>query len=115
MSALQLILIAFAIAITVFALLWVYQKRVGDSGIVDVAWGMGVGSFACFFCFFAADGDSTRQIVVAVLAMIWAVRLSFHVWQRLQKKEDGRYLEMVEQWGDQADWRRIHDDVIEAL
>ena len=104
MNAFALIGLGLIASVIMFALLWVYQKRGGDAGIVDVAWGLNVGLLALAFCLFA-EGDSTRRIIVALLAMLWSARLSWHVYHRLRKHEDGRYTEMIENWGDQADSR----------
>ena len=114
MSPIWLVLFALAAALTVFSCLWVYQWKGGDSGIVDVAWGMSVGILATLFCIFAA-GDPTRRIVVTALALTWAVRLSWHVFLRLQKHEDGRYTEMVEKWGADANRKMFQFYMFQAL
>jgi len=99
-----MILIALIGAFVGFSLLWVYQKRTGDAGIVDVAWSASVGIIAACFCWSAIGGNQTRRFLVAGLALLWAARLSWHVYQRLQKhSEDGRYVEMKQKWGDQTD------------
>ena len=99
-----MILIALMGAFVGFSLLWVYQKRTGDAGIVDVAWSASVGIIASCFCWSAIGGNQTRRFLVAGLALLWAARLSWHVYQRLQKhSEDGRYVEMKQKWGDQTD------------
>ena len=101
-----MILIGWISAIVVFSLLWRYQKKSGDAGIVDVAWGMSVGLLAMFFCWGAETGNVTRRWIVAALAMFWAIRLSYHVLQRLRKtSEDGRYVELKQQWGQNVDWK----------
>ena len=110
-----LVALAFAVAFVLFSLLWVYQKRTGDAGIVDVAWGSSVGLFAALFCWFAVTGDSTRRVLIAVFAVIWAARLSWHVHQRLKKHEDGRYTELEATWGDEKDWRMYRFYQFQAL
>ncbi len=104
MNPLLIILIALMSAFVGFSLLWVYQKRTGDAGIVDVAWSASVGIIAACFCLSAIGGNQTRRFLVAGLALLWAGRLSWHVYQRLQKhSEDGRYVEMKQKWGEQTD------------
>lgn len=99
------ILVALVVSAIVFSLLWLLQKRTGDSGIVDVAWSLGVGISGAFFCM-RATGDVARRWLVAVLVLMWAVRLSLHVYGRVHRMpEDGRYTELKEQWGDQTDWK----------
>ena len=87
----------------VMGLLWIMQRRSGNAGIVDVAWGMGVGLLAAFFAFGSPDGDVTRRILIATLTMIWAIRLSGYVlWRVLSMPEDGRYQTLQQNWGPAA-------------
>lgn len=86
----------------VMALLWVMQRVQGDSGIVDVAWGLGVGLISIVFAIFSA-GDPTRRTIVGVLALAWAIRLSGYIVVRLfQLPEDGRYVTLKDNWGENA-------------
>ncbi len=43
-----MILVGWIFMALVMAFLWMLQRRTGDAGIVDVAWGMGVGLLAVF-------------------------------------------------------------------
>ena len=84
----------------VMAFLWLLQRKTGDAGIVDVAWGMGVGFLTLFFVWGSHDGDLTRRIVLAVLALAWALRLSGYIlWRVLTMPEDGRYQTLKQNWG----------------
>ena len=106
MSTLSIVLIGWLATIVIFSGLWVLQRRTGDAGIVDVAWGTCVGLLAIFFCVTSTTGNATRRTIVATLAMLWAARLSWYVLQRCWKMpEDGRYQELKEQWGDETDAR----------
>ena len=88
---------------TVMTALWLQQRRTGNSGIVDVAWSAGVGILAAFFCLASTEGLVARRWIVAALALTWAVRLSWHVWQRVRSEpEDGRYVELKRKWGERA-------------
>jgi steroid 5-alpha reductase family enzyme len=81
---------------------WVLQRRLGDAGIVDVAWTYSVGLLSILFCWMGA-GDPTRRIVVAVLAGIWSIRLGTYVLYRVLKlPEDGRYVTLKKQAGVRA-------------
>lgn len=87
----------------VMALLWWVQKRTGDAGIVDVAWGTGVGLLAVFYAWGCPDGDFARRVMVATLTMLWAIRLSGYVFIRLfAHPEDGRYQTLKSNWGSKA-------------
>ena len=107
--------IAALLAIVLFSLLWVYQKRTGDAGIVDVAWGSSVGLLSAFFCWTSLQGDLGRRWIIATLAMAWAIRLSWHIHQRLKKHVDGRYTELEAGWGEEKDWRMFRFFMFQAV
>ena len=87
----------------VMVILWFVQRKTGDAGIVDVAWGMGVGLLSLFFAWGSQEGDVSRRVIIAALAMLWALRLSGYVFYRvLTMPEDGRYQTLKENWGAKA-------------
>lgn len=87
----------------VMSVLWLIQRSRGDAGIVDVAWGLGVGCLAALFAALSPDGDSARRGSIAILAILWSLRLSGHIFLRLYKlPEDGRYQALKHQWGEKA-------------
>ena len=89
----------------VMALLWGWQRRSGDAGIVDVAWGLGVGLLSLGFAL-ASDGNPLRRACVALLSLLWAGRLSSYIFYRLLTlPEDGRYQAIKGAWGDRAQSR----------
>lgn len=80
--------------------LWWYQLRRGDAGIVDVAWGLGVGLLGTLFCWLSDQGDPRRRLLLAMLVLIWSLRLSAHIAARLRRMpEDGRYQNLRDEWG----------------
>lgn len=86
--------------------IWGLQKRTGDSGIVDVAWGAGVSGLGLFYALAYAQGQSQRKAFVVLVAIVWAIRLSLFVLARVfQLPEDGRYKSLKEDWGEAAQWR----------
>lgn len=105
MSVLAILLIGLLLAIALFAVYWVIQYLIGDSGIVDVFWGASVAIIGVFFCVMTT-GDSTRRWLGAILISIWAVRLGIYLYLRWRShEEDGRYSALKEKWGDQAQIR----------
>jgi len=116
MNPFLMIVIGWACMVVIMSLLWLLQRRTGDSGIVDVAWGMGVGLLACFFCWGSAEGNSFRRVMIAALAMAWAVRLSAYVLSRVLKMpEDGRYQTLKENWGAAAQARMFRFYQLQAF
>lgn len=98
-----MIFLGWAAMALVMAILWLVQRKTGDAGIVDVAWGMGVGLLTLFFAWGSLEGDRTRRVILAALAMTWALRLSGYILYRvLTMPEDGRYQSLKEKWGTAA-------------
>ena len=97
-------LVAGAVLVVIMALLWLRQRQTGNAGTVDIAWSFGTGLAGVWLALApiaGASSNSTRQILVAVMAAVWAIRLGSHVWHRVvSEEEDGRYRELRESWGD---------------
>ena len=105
MSIWLLILGGWAGMVVVMAALWVVQRVRGDAGIVDVAWGLGVGFLGALFAALSSTGDPTRRMLIAGMVLLWALRLSAHIAVRLLRlPEDGRYQSLKETWGARAQW-----------
>jgi steroid 5-alpha reductase family enzyme len=70
-----------------------------DNSIADIFWGIGFAVVS--LCAFFVVGDfALRQIVVTVLVLIWATRLSVRIAKRnWGKGEDVRYQKWRREWG----------------
>jgi steroid 5-alpha reductase family enzyme len=82
--------------------LWGLQLRTRNAATIDVGWTALVAAGAIGAAVFGG-GDPVRRLVVAVLAAIWALRLSVHLVRdrvRGRGTEDGRYRALREGWGD---------------
>lgn len=110
------IAIAWLVMASVMTALWWLQRKTGDAGIVDAAWGLGVGGLAVFFAVIASSGNESRRFLIALLAMMWAVRLSGYILYRVfTMAEDGRYQTMKQQWAEQTDWRMFRFYQFQAM
>ena len=81
---------------------WAFQKRVGNAGWVDVFWTFAVGGVALAGALapFPAVGLPARQITVAALTALWAMRLGLHLRARVRSRpEDARYAGFRRDWG----------------
>ncbi|HMP79491.1 MAG TPA: DUF1295 domain-containing protein [Pirellulaceae bacterium] len=96
------------------ALFWL-QKRIGDAGIVDVAWSLGVAAVAVLYAV-GGPGLAERKAIVLIVVLVWAVRLAFHVWVRMRRlPHDGRYQALEREWGATADARMFRFYQMQAL
>jgi steroid 5-alpha reductase family enzyme len=82
---------------------WLYQRAVADGGWTDVFWTFGSGatlSAAALVPFGGRGLPDARQLLVAALVALWAVRLGSYVAIRVAKgPEDSRYAALREEWG----------------
>jgi steroid 5-alpha reductase family enzyme len=111
MSLLQLIVLAATMGLalaSIMTIAWFVQKRTGHTGWIDVAWTFGTGIVAALASLapLSENGASARQVIVALLVALWALRLGGHILARTWKVgDDPRYRELIRQWGPRADLR----------
>ena len=109
MTAWTLLLATAAIALALslaMAVAWGLRQWTGNSGWVDVTWTFGlgtVGALAALFVLPGEPGPHWRQLAVAALLALWAVRLGSHIAQRtLSIADDPRYAKLADEWGADA-------------
>jgi len=106
-------LLSYAIALAamaaalcaLMACAWVVQQRTGNSGWVDAIWTFSVGLVGVVASLwpFAPASLPARQIMVAALVAVWALRLGLHIAVRSAGgQDDPRYADYARQWGDAA-------------
>lgn len=85
------------------AVLWIIQQWRRDASIVDVGWTAGVGLVTLFLAV-TTDGDRNRRVLVAALAGLWSLRLTWHLLHHriIGKSEDSRYVTLRRRWGSSA-------------
>ena len=87
---------AWVFAAAVMATLFFLRRRIGNTGIVDAAWSLGVGVLAVSYAVLL-DGNLMSRLMMALLAGSWSLRLGLHILfdRVIGKKEDGRYLDLI--------------------
>lgn len=100
---LLIIAAAWVLMATVMTTLFVMRTRIGNTGVVDAAWSLGVGVLAVAYAMLL-DGNIGSRWTMALLAGSWSLRLGLHIlFERvIGKEEDGRYLDLVAGWGSDA-------------
>lgn len=86
-------------AATLMVVLWLWQMRSGNAGIVDVGWAFAIGSLALYAAL-QSDAWGPRKILVGGVGVVWGYRLAWHllrdrIWGR---PEEGRYVTLRENW-----------------
>jgi steroid 5-alpha reductase family enzyme len=90
---------------SIMALAWHFQQKSGNSGWVDVTWSFGVGGVASVTAVlpFGYNWPHWRQMLLAILAASWCLRLGFHIARRTKGvTDDPRYRNLITQWGSDA-------------
>jgi steroid 5-alpha reductase family enzyme len=115
MTIFLLLLVGWALAAGLMWLMFLYQQRTGDAGIVDIAWAAGVGGLAVLYACLATGNFERRMILIGVVGL-WAGRLAYHIYQRVRSMpEDGRYQTLKAQWGAEASSRMFRFYQMQAV
>ncbi len=87
------------------ALLWQVQRARGNAGIVDVAWAASVGAIGVFYALWPSGVGWLRGTAGAMIAL-WSLRLTTYLFRRVVgHPEEGRYANLRQTWGENADKR----------
>ncbi|NIJ46707.1 DUF1295 domain-containing protein [Rhizomicrobium electricum] len=79
---------------------WLVQQRHQTSRWVDSSWTFSVGLVGAIVALVPFDADPLRQVLLAVVALFWSVRLGGHLMKRNAKiADDPRYAHLARQWG----------------
>ncbi len=100
---LEIVLLGWLALALMMSALWLWQRRSGDAGIVDVGWAAGLGFLAVLYAA-TGEGFGPRRLLLAVVVGVWSFRLaSYLLFDRvLSGEEDGRYQELRRNWGDRV-------------
>lgn len=91
--------VALVSVCALMVVLWLWQRRSGNAGVVDVAWAGSIGVMGVAFALIG-DGWEPRRILVGAIIGLWSARLTQHLWVRVVgEPEDGRYGWMRERFG----------------
>jgi steroid 5-alpha reductase family enzyme len=86
----------------VMGLVWVWQKRINNAGVVDIVWSYNFPLIAVIY-FFLGDGDLYRKLLITAMVLIWGIRLGTYLYVRVLGHihiEDGRYKQLRTDWGE---------------
>jgi steroid 5-alpha reductase family enzyme len=83
---------AWLLSAVLMAVLWLWHRRIGNVGVVDVGWALGL-AFVSLLYATAAGGDARRRVLIAGMVVIWAARLvAYLLRDRVAgRPEDPRY------------------------
>jgi steroid 5-alpha reductase family enzyme len=106
-------------ACAIMAAAWGVAEWTGRSGWADAIWSLCVGVLGVAAAIAPPDiapEVASRRCLVALVAGVWSLRLSFHIARRaLAGGEDPRYAELRRQWGEDSRRRLFWFFQIQAL
>jgi len=93
-TLLPLALSGLTTTIALLLIAWLISLRTHNVAIVDVFWGVAIAG-AGLSWLYLWPATSTRGVLVALLATVWAIRLGAHLlWRTWGQPEDRRYREI---------------------
>lgn len=94
---------AFAASLAIMLFGWLCQMVLRNSGWIDVFWTFATGLVCAGVALWPLDDDepyAPRAVLVALLAVAWALRLGLHIALRVARSaEDARYAGFRAEWG----------------
>jgi steroid 5-alpha reductase family enzyme len=105
MTGIQFIEAVVAVSVALSAIMagaWLVWRSTRNSGWIDTVWTFGLGTVGCIGALTPAvpsGAVTARQVLVAVLIVVWALRLGLHIARRTAGiKDDPRYGKLVQDW-----------------
>lgn len=99
------IVLALIALILIFSLVWAWQLKTENAGMVDPVWAYSLGGVALLYAALRT-GDPLSRRLSALFGLLWGVRLGTHLWRRnYRQPEDMRYRRFREEWGTAANHR----------
>lgn len=91
-------IITYTLVFILFLLAFFKAKKDSKHDYIDIAWGLGF-LVTSIVSYFVSDKKSGIGLLVTILVVIWAIRLSSHLIKRnVGKAEDRRYVEYRENY-----------------
>jgi steroid 5-alpha reductase family enzyme len=104
-SVLSILALATVLAVLLMTIIYLLGRRMHNYGIVDIAWSWGFSLLVLFYAF-TAGGLPLRNQLLCACVILWSGRLGWHLYRRVMghhPEEDGRYLQLREEWGSRTD------------
>ena len=92
-----LLLLGWAVAAALQAILYLRQRQTHDATLVDAGWAVSLALLAVLYAVLAPGGLEHR-VLVAVLVSIESLRIAWLVGRRIGHGEDARYAELRARW-----------------
>ena len=86
----------------IFAIAFLWARRIDNYSVVDVVWSYAFGILTLFYAFMAT-GWEPRRVAIAAIVLLWSMRLGTHLAVRVRDHhpaEDERYVTMRREWGE---------------
>lgn len=107
MTLLLLIIICLVTCCAIMSAVWLWAKRIGNAGVVDVFWAFNFPVIGILI-YYLGEGVELRRQLICGMVVIAGLRLGLHLWKRVighLDEEEGRYKQLRKEWAPNADQR----------
>ena len=105
-------------SIVFFAVIWWVAKELDNWSIVDAFWAYFFGILGIQHLYVHSFSLDNSSIVLTLLVIAWSFRLGTHLAVRISRNlrhEDGRYVKMRQQWGEDLNFKMFKFYMLQAL
>jgi len=98
MNSATIAILGLVVSCIGMTLTWRKAIKLDNFGIVDVVWSGGFMGLAIFYLALS-PGFLTRKLLIATIAFLWSLRLTYYLYRRvLRHEEDSRYRQLRVEW-----------------
>lgn len=105
MTPYWLILCCLLACCLIMASVWLWAKKIGNAGVVDVFWAFNFPVIAILILFFGTGWELRKQVICGMV-VVAGLRLGIHLWHRVighLDEEEGRYKQLRKEWAPNPD------------
>jgi steroid 5-alpha reductase family enzyme len=101
----DLVLICLAVCSLIMIFVWLWSRRIGNAGVVDIFWSFNFPVIGLLL-FVLAPAPLPRRLLICSMVVLAGSRLGWHLWVRVTSHlddEEGRYRQLRKDWGPKPD------------
>jgi steroid 5-alpha reductase family enzyme len=109
-------IVALAVMIPLFTVLWMIGRRIDNYAVVDVGWSYSFALVALLYLFLGQD-FTARALLITAAVVLWSLRLGTHLYlNRIKgRPEEGRYQRLRQIWADNLEFKFLIFFQMQAL
>ena len=104
-SIFPLIVICLLVCCLIMVFVWLWARKIGNAGVVDIFWSFNFPVIGVILLFLA-DGYAYRRFLICTMVILAGSRLGMHLLIRITRhihEEEGRYQQLRKEWAPNPD------------